>query len=93
MMDGVVMGGGMGISQGAKLRVLTEGSKLAMPETHIGLFPDVGGDRPGLFHIDISDHDFHTGACGSAGYALANTGARARNDSHLAFQILHTLTL
>jgi len=42
-MDGVVMGGGMGISQGAKLRIVTEHTKMAMPETNIGLFPDVGG--------------------------------------------------
>ena len=42
-MDGVVMGGGMGISQGASHRLVTQRSKLAMPETTIGLFPDVGG--------------------------------------------------
>ncbi len=42
-MDGVVMGGGMGISQGASHRLVTERSKMAMPETNIGLFPDVGG--------------------------------------------------
>ena len=42
-MDGVVMGGGMGLCQGAKLRIVTEHTKMAMPETNIGLFPDVGG--------------------------------------------------
>ena len=42
-MDGVVMGGGMGISQGASLRIVTEHTRMAMPETNIGLFPDVGG--------------------------------------------------
>lgn len=40
---GVVMGGGMGLMQGASQRVVTEKSKLAMPEITIGLYPDVGG--------------------------------------------------
>ncbi|WP_042299024.1 enoyl-CoA hydratase/isomerase family protein [Paraburkholderia kururiensis] len=46
LMNGVVMGGGMGISQGAHrtggLRVATSSTRMAMPETRIGLFPDVG---------------------------------------------------
>jgi enoyl-CoA hydratase/carnithine racemase len=42
-MDGVVMGGGMGIAQGASHRLVTTRTKMAMPETTIGLFPDVGG--------------------------------------------------
>lgn len=43
LMDGYVLGGGMGLVQGADLRVVTERSRLAMPEVAIGYFPDVGG--------------------------------------------------
>ncbi|MGZ9738651.1 enoyl-CoA hydratase/isomerase family protein [Pseudomonas sp. GNP012] len=43
LMDGFVLGGGMGLVQGADLRVVTEKSRLAMPEVGIGYFPDVGG--------------------------------------------------
>ncbi|MFZ3128878.1 MAG: 3-hydroxyisobutyryl-CoA hydrolase, partial [Rhodoferax sp.] len=61
-MDGIVMGGGMGISQGASHRLVTARTKMAMPETNIGLFPDVGGGH-------------FLGACpGRAGEWLALTG-------------------
>ena len=42
LMDGYVLGGGMGLAQGASIRVISERVRMAMPETAIGYFPDVG---------------------------------------------------
>ena len=63
-MDGVTMGGGVGISQPAKYRVATENTLFAMPEGAIGLFPDVGA---GWYLPRLKGR---TGAC------MALTGAR-----------------
>jgi enoyl-CoA hydratase/carnithine racemase len=46
ILDGIVMGGGMGIAQSSaasRIRIVTERTRMAMPEVNIGLFPDVGG--------------------------------------------------
>ena len=63
-MDGITMGGGVGISQPASFRVATEHTRFAMPETGIGLFPDVGG---GWYLARLK---------GRLGQFLALTGAR-----------------
>lgn len=66
VMDGVTMGGGVGLAAPSRYRVATERTTFAMPETGIGLFPDVGG---GWFLPRMPGH---------IGMWLALTGARIR---------------
>ena len=66
VMDGITMGGGVGISMPADYRIGTERTTFAMPETGIGLFPDVGGG----WHLPR----LH----GASGTWLALTGARLK---------------
>lgn len=72
VMDGVTMGGGVGISQPCKFRIATENTRFAMPETAIGLFPDVGG---GWYLSRLP---------GRIGQYLALTGARLDGSEMLA---------
>lgn len=71
-MDGIVMGGGVGLALPCTYRVSTENTRFAMPETGIGLFPDVGG---GWFLPRLP---------GQVGKFLALTGARLDGSECLA---------
>ena len=66
VMDGITMGGGVGVSMPARYRIATERTLWAMPEGDIGLFPDVGGG----WHLSRLP--------GEAGVWLALTGARLK---------------
>ena len=72
LMDGVTMGGGVGLSVHGTYRVATERTLFAMPETGIGLFPDVGG---GWFLPRLR---------GELGTWLALTGARLKGTDVVA---------
>jgi enoyl-CoA hydratase len=69
LIDGVTMGGGVGISVHGDFRIATERTTFAMPETGIGLFPDVGG---GWFLPRLPEPEF--------GVWLALTGARLKGE-------------
>jgi enoyl-CoA hydratase/carnithine racemase len=66
LIDGIVMGGGMGISQGSRLRIAGDRTRMAMPEVAIGFFPDVGASY------------FLSRLAGSLGPYLALTGVQIR---------------
>lgn len=74
-MDGITMGGGVGISQPARYRIATENSRFAMPETGIGLFTDVGG---GWYLSRLP---------GRVGQFLALTGHRLNGAECVAFDL------
>lgn len=75
VMDGITMGGGVGVSQPARYRIATERTMFAMPEADIGLFPDVGAGWY-LAHLP-----------GETGLWLALTGARLKAADCLALGI------
>lgn len=72
LMDGIVMGGGVGVGVHGSVRVVTDTTKMAMPEVGIGFIPDVGGTlilsrAPGLLGL----HAAMTGATFGAAEAIA----------------------
>jgi enoyl-CoA hydratase/carnithine racemase len=82
--DGVVMGGGVGLSIHGKYRVATENTIFAMPECNIGLYPDVGGSWwiPRLTKLYSNNSNYQVGGVGNY---LALTGARLK-----AEDLIHT---
>ncbi|MFH9134134.1 enoyl-CoA hydratase/isomerase family protein [Streptomyces sp. NPDC017524] len=89
LMDGIVMGGGVGVSAHSGIRVVTERSRVAMPETAIGFVPDVGGTRllataPG----ELGTHLALTGrSVGAADAVLCGLA-----DHHIPARLLPALT-
>ena len=88
LQDGFVMGGGIGVSGHASHRIVTERSALAMPETTIGLVPDVGGtwllaNAPGRFGEYLGLLGERMGAADAIIFGFADTFVTSDNLSDL----------
>jgi len=81
--DGITMGGGLGIASGADWVIVTEKTRMAMPETRIGFFPDVGATGwmyskcpPGYpEYLALTSHELKGGECVRVGFATHLTAA------------------
>ena len=102
LMDGIVMGGGVGVSAHADIRIVTDTTKMAMPEVGIGFIPDVGGTyllarTPGLLgiHAALTGAPFSGAdaiAMGFADHFVPHDSLRAFIDSLLADGVDAALT-
>lgn len=92
LQDGIVMGGGIGLSGHAAHRIVTERSRLAMPETGIGLIPDVGGTwllahAPGQAGIHLGLTGENMGAADAIHARFASSFVPSAKLSALAAQL------
>lgn len=93
--DGIVMGGGLGLMAGASHRVVTETSRIAMPEVSIGLYPDVGGSyflnrMPGKMGLFLGLTAYHMNATDACYVGLADHYLNS-DDKELMFDAMATL--
>ncbi|XP_022906940.2 3-hydroxyisobutyryl-CoA hydrolase, mitochondrial isoform X1 [Onthophagus taurus] len=93
LIDGIVMGGGVGLSVHGHYRICTERSLFAMPETQIGLFPDVGGSYflprlPGRlgYYLALTGHRLKGADIQKAG--IATHYVDSRNMAHLTDELI-----
>ncbi|CAL2069040.1 MULTISPECIES: enoyl-CoA hydratase/isomerase family protein [Streptomyces] len=101
LMDGIVMGGGVGVSAHGGVRVVTERSRIAMPETGIGFIPDVGGTyllsrAPGELgtHLALTGHQIGAGdalSCGLADHYVPSDALDALLDDLAAMPVAEAL--
>jgi enoyl-CoA hydratase/carnithine racemase len=86
--DGITMGGGLGIASGADWVIATEKTRMAMPETRIGFFPDVGATgwmyskcSPGYpEYLALTSHELKGSECVRVGFATHLASAEKVND-------------
>jgi enoyl-CoA hydratase len=94
VMDGVTMGGGVGLAMPARFRIATERTRFAMPESGIGLFPDVGGGwhlprLPGRTGLWLALSGARLGGADCLDLGIATHLVRAEHLAELKAAILH----